>query len=47
MHDSDAWQAVLEEQGWTDAFVPGDEFGDFLADESERVEGVMSELGLA
>src|SRR5215213_1913866 len=27
MHDSDAWQQVLEDQGWTDAFVTGDEFG--------------------
>jgi putative tricarboxylic transport membrane protein len=47
MHDSEAWQAVLEEQGWTDAFVPGEDFGSFLEEESSRVEGVMSELGLA
>jgi putative tricarboxylic transport membrane protein len=47
MHDSDAWKKVLEDQGWTDAFIPGDEFGDFLGEESSRVEGIMSELGLA
>jgi putative tricarboxylic transport membrane protein len=47
MHGSDAWQQVLEDQGWTDAFITGDEFGDFLGDESDRVEGVLSELGLA
>jgi putative tricarboxylic transport membrane protein len=47
MHGSDAWQQVLEDQGWTDAFITGDEFGDFLGDESTRVEGVLSELGLA
>ena len=47
MHDSDAWQTVLEDQGWTDAFITGDEFGDFLGEESSRVESVMSELGLA
>lgn len=47
MHDSDAWQQVLEDQGWTDAFVTGDDFSEFLTDESERVETVMSELGLA
>jgi putative tricarboxylic transport membrane protein len=46
MHDSEAWQTVLEDQGWTDAFVPGDDFSTFLAEESDRVEGVMSELGL-
>jgi putative tricarboxylic transport membrane protein len=46
MHDSDAWQQVLEDQGWTDSFVTGDEFTDFLGSESDRVEGVLSELGL-
>jgi putative tricarboxylic transport membrane protein len=47
MHDSDAWKQVLEDQGWTDAFVTGDEFGSYLDDESKRVQGVLSELGLA
>jgi putative tricarboxylic transport membrane protein len=46
MHDSEAWQQVLEDQGWADAFVTGDEFTDYLQSESERVEGVLSELGL-
>jgi putative tricarboxylic transport membrane protein len=46
MHDSDAWQAVLEEQGWADAFVTGDDFTEYLQSESERVEAVLSELGL-
>ena len=47
MHDSDAWKQVLEDQGWTDAFVTGDEFGSYLDEESQRVESVLSELGLA
>ena len=47
MHDSDAWQQVLETQGWTDAFLTGDDFTSFLNEESDRVETVMSELGLA
>ena len=46
MHDSDAWQKVLEEQGWTDSFVTGDDFTEYLQSESDRVEGVLSELGL-
>jgi putative tricarboxylic transport membrane protein len=46
MHDSDAWQQVLEDQGWADSFVTGDEFSDYLQTESERVEGVLGELGL-
>jgi putative tricarboxylic transport membrane protein len=46
VHDSEAWQQVLEDQGWTDAFITGDEFSSFLGEESQRVEGVLSELGL-
>jgi putative tricarboxylic transport membrane protein len=47
MHDSDEWQQTLETQGWTDAFVTGDDFTSFLDDESDRVESVLSGLGLA
>jgi putative tricarboxylic transport membrane protein len=46
MHDSDEWQAALEEQGWTDAFITADEFGTFLQDENERVGEVLAQLGL-
>jgi putative tricarboxylic transport membrane protein len=46
MHDSEAWQQVLEDQGWADAFMTGDEFTEYLQSESERVEGVLGELGL-
>jgi len=47
MHDSEAWQQVLEDQGWTDAFITGDEFGSFIQEESQRVQSVLGELGLA
>jgi putative tricarboxylic transport membrane protein len=46
MHDSEAWTTTLEDQGWVDAFMTGDDFGSFLDEESARVESVMSELGL-
>jgi putative tricarboxylic transport membrane protein len=46
MHDSDSWKKALEDNGWTDAFVTGDDFKKFLGDESDRVESVMSTLGL-
>jgi putative tricarboxylic transport membrane protein len=46
MHDSDAWKKVLEDQGWTDSFVTGTEFSDFLGSESDRVKSVLGELGL-
>jgi putative tricarboxylic transport membrane protein len=46
MHDSEAWQAALEENGWTDFFMAGEEFETFLADEKTRVEAVLAEIGL-
>jgi putative tricarboxylic transport membrane protein len=47
LHDSDQWKKALQDNGWTDAFLTGDEFRSFLGDESDRVQSVLSELGLA
>jgi putative tricarboxylic transport membrane protein len=47
MHDSQEWQDALEANGWTDAFVTGDEYATFLTEENDRVAGVLTELGLA
>ncbi len=47
MNDSDEWKATLEEQGWIDAFISGDEFTTFLEEENERVNQVLADLGLA
>ena len=47
MHDSDEWRAALEENGWIDAYITGDEFATFLQDEDKRVSEVLAELGLA
>jgi len=47
MHDSDSWKKALADNGWTDAFVTGDDFKKFLADENDRVANVLSDLGLA
>jgi putative tricarboxylic transport membrane protein len=46
MHDSQGWQAVLEENGWTDDFKTGDEFEAFIDEQDERVSGTLEELGL-
>jgi len=46
MHDSESWQAALEENGWTDFFQAGDEFSAYLDEEKTRVEGVLAEIGL-
>ncbi len=47
MHDSQEWQQALEDNGWTDAFITGDEFGTFVQEESQRVQDVLADLGLA
>lgn len=47
MHDSAGWKQALEDNGWTDAFVTGDEFGDFITDQDARVRDTLSQLGLA
>lgn len=47
LHKSKQWQDTLADQGWTDAFITGEEFGSFLKEENDRVAGVLGELGLA
>lgn len=47
MHDSDEWAAVLKANGWTDAFITGDEFHTFLVDQDKRVATTLKSLGLA
>jgi putative tricarboxylic transport membrane protein len=46
MHDSQEWQDVLAENGWTDDFKTGEEFGTFIAEQDERVSGTLEELAL-
>jgi putative tricarboxylic transport membrane protein len=46
MHESEEWQQALEENGWTDAFLTGEEFETFLDAETQRVETTLTELGL-
>lgn len=46
MQESEAWQAELEQRGWADAYLAGDEFDEFLAEERQRIRGVLEEIGL-
>lgn len=46
LHDSDAWQQALEENGWADFFQAGDEFATFLDNEKTRIEEVLRDIGL-
>nr|BFF22885.1 hypothetical protein GCM10025732_08500 [Glycomyces mayteni] len=47
MYESAAWQDELEKQGWTDAFMTGRDFEDFLTDQDYTVAATLQELGLA
>lgn len=46
LHDSAAWKAALEANGWTDYFQAGDDFDAFLDAEVIRVEAVLKDIGL-
>jgi putative tricarboxylic transport membrane protein len=47
MHETPEWKEVLTKNGWTDAFVTGDEFGAYMDEQTKRVEDVLTTLGLA
>ncbi|MET1074557.1 MAG: tripartite tricarboxylate transporter substrate-binding protein [Umezawaea sp.] len=46
LHGTAQWREAVRRNGWTDAFVPGEEFGTFLEAESRRVAAVLEDLGL-
>jgi putative tricarboxylic transport membrane protein len=46
MHDSQEWKDALAQNGWTDAFMVGEEYGAFLKAENQRVGDILGELGL-
>lgn len=46
MHASAGWKQALEDNGWTDAFITGDEFATFMTDQDKRVVDTLTALGL-
>lgn len=46
LHDSAAWTAVLEEKGWSDAFLAGDEFSSYLEGNITDVTQTLKDIGL-
>ncbi|MFL6125679.1 Bug family tripartite tricarboxylate transporter substrate binding protein [Actinophytocola sp.] len=46
LQDTKEWREALSTNGWTPAFLPGKKFGDFLAEENDRVASVLADLGL-
>lgn len=45
MHTSDQWRGELASRGWTDAYLDGDRFADFLREQDRRVADVLTKLG--
>jgi len=43
---SAAWKDILKQKGWDDAYMAGEPFAKFLADEQTRVAAVMKTVGL-
>lgn len=46
MHGTKEWKEALAKNGWTDAFVTGAQFEQFLKDQDNRVASTLTELGL-
>jgi putative tricarboxylic transport membrane protein len=46
MVKSNSWKEILKQKGWDDAYLPGDAFVKFLADEQTRVNNVLKTVGL-
>lgn len=44
--ESDVWKETLESFGWSDQYLAGDEFATYIEEETERVNTVLTELGL-
>jgi putative tricarboxylic transport membrane protein len=46
LHDSQEWRDSMKKNRWDDAFLSGDDFGDFLTEQDRKVDQVLKELGL-
>ena len=46
LHEQDAWAEQLSTKGWTDAFIAGDEFDAFLADDIALTQETLRTIGL-
>jgi putative tricarboxylic transport membrane protein len=46
LHSSPQWKEALVKNGWTDAFITGAPFEQFLKDQDNRVSSTLTELGL-
>jgi putative tricarboxylic transport membrane protein len=47
MAKSAAWSEELKKREWIGIYLAGDEFGRYVQSETDRIEGILRELGLA
>ena len=47
VHALPAWRSLLEQRGWEDAFLSGEAFDRFIAQDTRDTEAILRELGLA
>ena len=46
MVDTEQWATAVERNRWKESLLTGDEFGEFLAVEQDRISDILRELGL-
>jgi putative tricarboxylic transport membrane protein len=47
MDASEKWQSELKTRAWTRLFLAGDEFAKYLEEDTQRIAGILKDLGLA
>ncbi len=47
LHESEQWKEAVKKNGWTDAYLAGDQFSTFLKAQDQQVGDVLSKLGLS
>lgn len=46
LNDSAEWKEVMSRLGWEPFFLAGEEFGAFIEEETQRINGVLKDVGL-
>lgn len=46
LSESAEWHAVMDRLGWEPFYLGGEEFGQFIASESDRINGILKDAGL-
>jgi putative tricarboxylic transport membrane protein len=47
MANSETWKGILEQKGWANTFLAGDEFASYLQSQIEGTTTVLTNLGIA